>query len=187
MLLLFVLACAHGGARAPAEIPAATRVQPRFAPGDKFEIYVSNEPELSGQFQVAEDGAISFAPIGRVRVAGRTQAEVESEITSRLSDGYLRDPHVRLVNTSETRQLSVLGQVAKPGNFPFQEGLTLVQAVSLAGGLTRLARPSKVTLTRTTAQGRRTFTLDLGAIIDGRREDVVLAPGDVVFVPESPI
>jgi polysaccharide export outer membrane protein len=183
-VLLSGLAC-----RPPEDtpIPPAAPTEASFAPGDKFEILVSNEKEMSGKFQVAEDGSINFAPIGRVTVAGRTQAEVEAEIQRKLKDGYLRDPHVRVVNITETRQLSVLGLVAKPGNYPFQEGLTLVQAVSLAGGLKRLARPTRVTLTRTTANGRQTFVIDLAAIIAGKRQDVELAPGDVVFVPESPI
>lgn len=181
---LFVFACRP---TEEVEIPPAAPTDARFAPGDKFEILIPSEKELSGEFQVAEDGSINFAPIGRVKVAGRTQAEVEAEIQRKLKDGYLRDPHVRVVNITETRQLSVLGLVAKPGNYPFQEGLTLVQAVSLAGGLKPFARPTRVTLTRTTAKGRQTFVIDLEAIISGERKDVELAPGDVVFVPESPI
>jgi protein involved in polysaccharide export with SLBB domain len=81
----------------------------------------------------------------------------------------------------------VLGQVKDPGSYGFKERLTLVQAISLAGGLTAVASRRKVKLIRETANGRETFEIDLRRILDSKQEDLPLEPGDVVFVPESPI
>ncbi|MEM6996708.1 MAG: SLBB domain-containing protein, partial [Myxococcota bacterium] len=86
----------------------------------------------------------------------------------------------------ENREFTVLGQVNEPGSYPYKDGLKLLQAISIAGGMNPLAQQKRVQLTRETDNGRETFEIDVSAIIGGR-EDPVLAPGDVVFVPESPI
>jgi protein involved in polysaccharide export with SLBB domain len=156
--------------------------------GDGFEVRVFGEQDIGGVFQVQEDGSIDFPLIGRVQVAGKTQAELAALLEAQLGAGYLRDPQVTVVMTErENLEVSVLGEVARPGTFPFAEKLTLVQAISNAGGLTDLAHSRRVKLTRKGPTGRGTYEVSVKAITDGREEDILLQPGDIIFVPLAPI
>ena len=155
--------------------------------GDMIEIRVADEEELTGEYQVQEDGKIRFPWIGEVEVKGHSQSEIARAIETKLADGWLREPQVQVVITErENREVSVLGQVNEPGSYPYKDGLTLLQALSIGGGMNPLAQAKKVQLTRETDKGRETFEIDVTAIIAGG-DDPILAPGDVVFVPESPI
>lgn len=156
--------------------------------GDSFEVRVFGEPDVGGSFQVQEDGSIVFPLLGRIDVLGKTQGQLAALLQDQLANGYLRDPQVTVVMTGrENLEVSVLGQVQKPGTFPYVEKLTLVQAISDAGGLTDIAHKRRVKLTRQTDQGQKTFEVSVLAITEGREPDIMLQPGDIVFVPESPI
>lgn len=155
--------------------------------GDTFEVRVFGEPDVGGAFQVQEDGSIVFPLLGRIEVVGKTQGQLAALLQAELAQGYLRDPQVTVVMTArENLEVSVLGQVQKPGTFAYVEKLTLVQAISDAGGLTEIAHKRRVKLTRRTAQGQQTFEVSVLAITEGREADILLQPGDIVFVPESP-
>jgi polysaccharide export outer membrane protein len=159
-----------------------------LAPGDTFEVRVFGEEDIGGTFQVQEDGSIDFPLIGRVVVRGKTQGQVATLLEDALAAGYLRDPHVTVVLTArENLEVSVLGQVQHPGTFPYIERLSLVQAISDAGGLTDIAHARRVKLTRKTEAGVQTFDVSLKAITEGREADILLQPGDIIFVPESPL
>lgn len=195
ILLLLLLACVGvlGGCEPSIDttaIPDAVppEVIPRFAPGDEVEISVFEEEDLSGEFQVQEDGSIDYPLVGRVQVKGMTQSELQSKLEELLKDGYLVNPQVRVkVMERGNLEVSVLGEVQKPGTFPFKEGLTIIQAVSDAGGTTDLANERKVRLTRKTTEGTKTFEISLKQITAGKRRNELLQPGDIVYVPESPI
>lgn len=159
-----------------------------LAVGDRFEVRVFNEEDIGGAFQVQEDGTIDFPLIGRVVVLGNTQAELAALLEAKLAEGYLRDPHVTVILTArENLEVSVLGEVAQPGSFPYVEKLTLVQAISNAGGLTELAQLRRVKLTRKGPRGVATYEVSVKAITEGRAEDILLQPGDIIFVPLAPI
>jgi protein involved in polysaccharide export with SLBB domain len=155
-----------------------------LAIGDRFEVRVFGEPDVGGPFQVQEDGSIVFPLIGRVSVVGKTQAEIATMLERELGQGYLRDPNVTVILIGrENFEVSVLGQVQRPGTFPFVEKLTLVQAISDAGGLTELAQVRRVKLTRKGPGGAKTYEVSVKAITDGRAADILLQPGDIIFVP----
>jgi protein involved in polysaccharide export with SLBB domain len=117
--------------------------------GDVFEVRVFGQDHLGGTFQVQEDGTIVVPLLGPVDIDGKTKAEAAQLLEKLFGDGYLRDPHVTVVMTArENLEVSVLGQVQRPGTFPYAEKLTLVQAISEAGGLNDLAQSRKVKLTR---------------------------------------
>jgi protein involved in polysaccharide export with SLBB domain len=159
-----------------------------LGPGDIIEIRVTDQDELSGEYEVGEDGTIRFPWIENVEVAGRTRGEIAELIEQKLADGWLRQPQVSVrVLDRQNREVSVLGQVNEPGSFAFKERLTLVQAISLAGGMNPLAQTRKVKLIRETADGTKTYEIDVGAILESKRGDLPLEPGDIVFVPEAPI
>jgi protein involved in polysaccharide export with SLBB domain len=160
----------------------------QLGPGDVIEIRVTDQEELSGEYEVGEDGTIRFPWIENVEVAGHTRGEIGEIIEEKLADGWLRQPQVTVrVLDRQNREVSVLGQVNEPGSYSFKERLTLVQAISLAGGTNPLAQTKRVKLIRETAEGTKTYEIDVSAIIESKRVDVPLAPGDIVFVPEAPI
>jgi len=159
-------------------------------PGDALEIRVFDEDRFGGEFQVGDDGAIDFPMVGSLDVTGKTKDEVARLLEQRLADGFLNNPQVSVqVKQRGNREVSVLGQVNKSGSLDYRDGLTVVQAVSLAGGLGAFAAPSRVKVTRRTGVGDETVTFEvsLPAIVNGKAEDLVLRPGDIVFVPESRI
>ncbi|MCA9708290.1 MAG: polysaccharide export protein, partial [Myxococcales bacterium] len=162
--------------------------RPELGPGDIIEIRVTDQEELTGEYEVGEDGTIRFPWIEDVEVAGRTKGQLAEIIETKLADGWLRQPQVSVkVISRQNREVSVLGQVNEPGSYPFKERLTLVQAISLAGGMNPLAQAKRVKLIRETDAGRQTFEIDVREILESKREDLPLLPGDVVFVPEATI
>lgn len=187
--LLTLAACRQ---TTPLVMPEAgrTAASAGVSAGDALDIRVFDEERFDGEYQVGEDGAIDFPFVGSVVVRGKTKDEVARLLEQRLADGYLNAPHVTVqVKQRGNREVSVLGQVTTAGSLDYRDGLTLVQAVSLAGGLTAFAAPNRVKLTRRTGRGDETVTIEvsLSQIIDGKAEDLVLRPGDIVFVPESRI
>jgi protein involved in polysaccharide export with SLBB domain len=168
--------------------PNQRRTSAGLGAGDTLEIRVFDEERFDGEYQVGEDGAIDFPMVGSLAVRGLDKDAVAHLIEEKLADGYLNSPHVTVqVKQRGNREVSVLGQVNKAGSLDFRDGLTIVQAVSEAGGLTDFAAPKRVKLTRRTGNGDETITFEvsLSAIIEGRAEDLVLRPGDIVFVPET--
>lgn len=147
-----------------------------LASGDRVRITVYGEDRLSGEFAITTTGQISFPLIGNINVAGRTLADVQALIHDRLADGYLKDPRVTAEFTTY-RPYYVLGEVSRPGQFPYVDGLTLRQAIAAAGGFTYRA---KRTLVFIMAPGStEEYTVDLEH--DPNR---LVKPGEIVRVGE---
>jgi protein involved in polysaccharide export with SLBB domain len=177
-----------GPASTPVLPPVSTAGTQELGPGDVIEIRVTDQEALSGEYEVGEDGYIRFPWIENVEVAGHTRGEIAEIIESELADGWLRQPQVSVrVLDRQNREVSVLGQVNEPGSYPFKERLTLVQAISLAGGMNPLAQAKRVKLIRETAEGTKTYEIDVREILESKRADLPLEPGDIVFVPEAPV
>ncbi len=180
--------CASTASSLGPDRAGVVRQAPRFVPGDVFDVRVFDEEQLSGQFQVQEDGTIEFPLLGRLKVEGLTQGEAAASLEERLADGLLKSPSVTvIVIERKSVEISVLGEVAKPGTFPFVERLSLVQAISEAGGLGPVAAPRRVKLIRKGPDGPETYQISLEEITAGKARDIPLEPGDIVFVPESPL
>jgi polysaccharide export outer membrane protein len=186
VLLAFLVACAD---RAEGPYPVSQPPVPTDAavgPGDLFDIRVYGEPSLSANYEVAGDGTINFPLIGSVAVQGKTPPQIEKEIQARLAEGYLKRPSVSLrVTEYRSRKVSVFGQVRAPGTFPYSENMSVVEAISRAGGFTALAKKNAVRITRKSggevAESINVAVEDIG---QGRAPNFLLRPGDVVFVPE---
>jgi polysaccharide biosynthesis/export protein len=188
LALLFVgalVSCASSPANSSAPIDPAVD-QTALGPGDLFEVRVFGDKDLSGIYQVATDGTISFPFLGRVTVVDKEPTRVAVELADGLRDGgYLRDPHVTLLVTqANSKRISVLGAVAKPGTLPIIAGITIVQAVSQAGGFTPLASKDDTVVTRRLGGKLQRYRITVSEITRGNADDFVLRPGDIVFVPE---
>ncbi len=152
--------------------------------GDVFEVRVFRQKDLSAEYRVNSEGSINFPLIGKVVVTGKTPVAVEDEIRTRLADGYLRDPQVSvLVKEYNSKTISVFGEVRKTGTLSYAEGMTIVDAISQAGGFTDMARKNAVTVTRKGPKHSKRYTVPVESIGQGKATNFFVRPGDVVFVP----
>lgn len=167
-------ACAAGGASG---LPPAPQVEVatayELASGDKVRINVYGHPDISGEFDVDGAGTITFPLLGQVPAAERTVSELKGDIREQLDQNYLVDPRVS-VEVLNYRPFYILGQVQRPGSYPYQPGMTVRQAVALAGGYTRRARTSPVKLIRPEEGGSSEYRAEEGTPI---------LPGDTIEVP----
>lgn len=154
--------------------------------GDVFEVRVFGEKDLSGRYQVAADGNIIFPFLGTLPVAGKETTAVANEISSKLkTGGFLNDPQVSIfLEQSNSKRISVLGAVAKPGTLAIVPGMTVVQAVSQAGGFTNLASKDDTVVTRRVKGKLEKYRILVSEIARGNASDFPLRAGDIVFVPE---
>ncbi|MBO6937194.1 MAG: polysaccharide export protein [Deltaproteobacteria bacterium] len=178
------IACASGTTTQQTVDPGSDDTT--LGPGDSFEVRVYGEEDLSSKYRVAQDGSIDFPLIGRIQVASREPTEVQAMIAQRLRDGgILVEPQVSvLVESYESKRVSVMGAVSQSGTFPMRSGLTVVQAISLAGGFTPLADRNSTVVTRGEGDALRRFRIRVDDVTRGEADDFRLRSGDIVYVPE---
>jgi protein involved in polysaccharide export with SLBB domain len=146
-----------------------------LALGDVVSIHVFDESDLSfGRVPITDAGTILFPFIGEVAARGRTTAQVQQSIVAGLKPDYLVDPKVT-VSIVEYRPFFLTGEVARPGSIPYQPGLTLRQAITIAGGLTERASPSRINVVPQEGSGGPTR---IGL-------DYLINPGDTITIEES--
>lgn len=145
--------------------------------GDTINIRVHGEPDLTFDTKIGTNGTILYPFLGEVKVKGRTAAEVRWLIVSGLKGDYLLNPEVD-VSVIEYRPFFILGEVNEPKDYPYQPGLTVAQAIAIAGGLTERASESGIELKRKLNDGKTEVkgNIDL---------DEPLQPGDIITVKQS--
>lgn len=176
-LLLITSACAsRGGAQVPD--PAVTADLPTYSyalsGGDRLRVVVFGDPSLGGEFTIGGSGFIALPLIGEVDVRGLTSTELQGRITARLADGYLKDPRVS-VEVLSTRPFYILGEVNKPGQYPFANGLTVAGAVAQAGGYTYRAKTGRVLIKHAGQDAEADVAVSASTMV---------APGDTIRVRE---
>jgi len=151
-----------------------------------FDVRVYGEEDLTGTYRVASDGTIDYPLLGTLSVQGMTPTDVTRLIEKGLVDGqFLKAPNVSVfVKEYTSKKISVFGQVNKPGTLQYVDGMSIVEAISNAGGFTPMAKPNDVTVTRVVEGEKKQFLVPVEAIGEGRASNFVLRPGDIVFVPE---
>jgi polysaccharide export outer membrane protein len=157
-----------------------------LGPGDVFTLDMVGEKDLPRDYQVASDGTVDFPYVHRMKVQGLEPQQVARTVRERLiAQRILIDPSI-IVSVKEynSKRVTVLGQVQRPGSFPLTTGMTLVQAISNAGGLNAIANGERVNLTRKDKQGATTVVLSFDSITDGRSPDIPLQAGDQIYVHE---
>lgn len=165
----------------PAELPADDRV----GVDDIFDVRVYGEADLSSTYRVASDGTIDFPLAGRIPVAGLRTGDIQQRLTERLGNGYLKDPQVTVsMKEWNSRKVSVLGQVQKPGPVAYHPHMTIIDAIALAGGFTGIAAKNSVSLRREGGGRVESRVYRVADITEGRSNNIVVLPGDVVVVEE---
>jgi len=157
-----------------------------IGPGDILKITVYGEADLSGEYQVSLDSTIMFPFIGEVSVEGLNNITLALEIARRLRSGYLVSPQVTVfIHEFVSKRIFVLGQVKKSGNFPMRNRMSIIEAVSLAGGFTDFADINNVVVTRKDKENKEVrFVVNIRSIVNGQEENFYLQPGDIIFVRE---
>lgn len=157
-----------------------------IGPDDIFRMQIVGEKDLPDEYQVSSDGSVDLPYIHRVQAAGLEPQQLAKTIRERLiAERILKDPSVIVaIKEYRSKKITVLGQVQKPGSFSFSSGMTLLQAVSLAGGFTSIAKTDRVNLTRRTKTGSKTVALSIDSITEGRSPDIALQAGDAIYVGE---
>ena len=155
--------------------------------GDKLNIQVYREKDLTGIFTVDLSGNISYPLLGEVHVQGLSLEDLRKYLINRLGKDYLVNPQLQVdLDKSLNKSVSILGQVQKPGNYDFAPDMTLVRLISEAGGFTPIAAPKHVKITRLMKDGKKkTVIVDVDSIMNGKSEDISLQSSDLVMVPES--
>lgn len=184
-LVCLFLACGGGIDNSRVQLPPPIQ-STSVGPDDVFVLRIVGEKDLPDEYQVASDGTVDLPYIHRLKVSGLEPHEIARAVRERLiAEEILRDPSVVvMIKEYRSKKITVLGQVQKPGSFPLTSGLTLLQAVSLSGGFTSIAKTDHVRLTRKLKNGAKTVVLSVDSITDGRSPDVPLQAGDVLYVSE---
>lgn len=163
LAILFMLTTAAG---------AQTLTEYRLGPGDKLGVKVFGNADISGEFEIDSAGYIAFPLAGRLTAAGLTVNELQSGLAEILNRDFIVDPRIS-IEVLNYRPFFILGEVNKPGSYPYVSGLTVRQAVALGGGFNRRARTSSMTIIRQTPDGHVSLRAKL---------DDIVFPGDTLEI-----
>jgi polysaccharide export outer membrane protein len=165
--------CAPGRDLPP--MPARSGNEYRLGPGDMVRIITYGEDPLTGEFRVNDQGGIALPLAGTIRAAGRTPHELENAVAAALTKGdMLKKPSVS-VEVATYRPIYVLGEVNKPGQYPYQPGMTVVSAAAVAGGFTYRAVEDYASVVR---------VVDGDSVEGKASRQALVQPGDVITVFE---
>ncbi len=157
----------------------------RVGVDDVFDVRVYGEAELTGTYRVATDGTIDYPLTGRLSVAGLRSGQIQELLVTKLQDRFLKNPQVTVtIKERNSQKIIVFGQVAKPGQVGYYPNMTIVDAIASAGGFTGIAAKNSVNLRREVAGKIQTHIYPVADISEGRSQNVMVLPGDVLVVDE---
>ena len=179
--LFFILAACQSAAPAGPRGPVGQQVEQQGAigaytlgNGDQLRITVFGQPDLSGQFEVDGTGAISLPLVGQVQALGLTTPELEKRIVGMLEGDYILNPRVS-AEVINYRPFYILGEVNRPGEYPFTSGLTVLNAVAASGGFTYRANKKVVYIKSVDSSEEQAFELTTSTVV---------RPGDTLRIGE---
>jgi polysaccharide export outer membrane protein len=192
LLLAFAssqLAAADGPSAPPNSNPPKEQADYVLQPYDLIQVVVFQEPDLARDVRLSQDSTINLPLIGTVDLAGKTVRTAQEAIRSLYDRDYLVNPQINVTVTEYAKQtVNVLGSVNTPGaiSIPPEQPLKLLDAITRAGGFTRLADRKRIKLTRLNGDGKTSTTvINADDIIQSNTADTwVLSKGDVIYVPE---
>ena len=190
LTVLALAACSSGPPNAP--VSRALADSPYvIGPGDELSVFVYQSPQLSlPDVAVRPDGRISLPLIPDIVAAGKTPTQLASEIEGRLQK-YVRDPNVSVIMRNfigpPDRQVRVIGEATDPAAIPYRKGMTLLDVMIATKGLTRYAAGNRALIVRNIGGREETIHVRLSDLIkDGDvKQNVAMAPGDTLIIPES--
>ena len=192
LLSLLLAGCASTGYSSAGAPPAGDQVVEAYRIGvdDMVQVAVWGRPELGITAPVRPDGMISVPLLGDVKAGGRTPTEVSADIQTRLAE-YVKSPQVAVILT-ELRsheylsRVRVTGAVRQPVSIPYRQGMTVLDAVLAAGGVTEFAAPNRSSLYRRSGDGTASYQVNLQEILNNGdlTTNFNVAPGDVITVSE---
>lgn len=156
-----------------------------IGPDDEVIVTVWKEPDISRTVPVRPDGKISLPLLNDVQAGGLTPMQLTAEITARLAK-FISAPQVTVIVSRVTPQrIFVTGEVARAGAYPLTPTMTILEAVSIAGGLTPFAKQSKIYVLRTENSKQSRIPVNYKEVLNGHRpeQNIVLKSGDTVVVP----
>lgn len=161
----------------------------KISASDLLAITVYQDKEMNREVRVSQNGDISFPLAGEVQVGGHSTIEAEQILSEKLKE-YLVNPQVSIfIKEYGNKSVFVLGQVNKPGSYalPTESKMTVLEAVSLAGGFTPIAAPDRTKVIRKSGGKSESIRVEVSAItrFGQKDKDVVLQPNDIVYVPQS--
>jgi polysaccharide biosynthesis/export protein len=169
-VMLPLAACSQGSSLPLLEQSKVDTNTYRLGAGDKLHVVVAGADDLTADYVVGDNGAVSMPLIGDVKANGLTRAQLEQEIETKLSQGYIKNPKVS-VSILGYRPFYIYGEVTKPGEYPYAAGMRVTSAVATAGGYTYRAQEGYVVVTR---DGKDSRALP----------NMLIQPDDVIRVPE---
>ena len=149
-------------------------VAPTLQPGDKIKVIVFGEDRLTGEFEIDPAGFVSLPLAGTIKAGGLSKQQLEQTLTKKFRSEYLRDPKVT-VDVSAFKPFYILGEVTKPGEYPYKGGLNAMSALALAGGTTYRASRSTILIQHPGESNFKEYPLS---------PMIPIAPGDLIKVPE---
>jgi len=157
----------------------------RLGPDDILKVTVYREDDLNRTVRISYDGNMSFPLLGKVKAVDCTVVELEDKLTEGLGK-FIKSPQVTIF-IEEYGTITVAGQVAKPGSFHLKGRLTVIEAISLAGGFTKIASRNDVKIMRDENGDKKAIRIRVADISQqgDTSKDISLRRGDIVFVPES--
>src|SRR5687767_1873732 len=174
--LLALAGCSGKRHPPPKNLPAPI-TSTVVGPGDVFEVNILGEKDIGKDYRVQPDGTVRFPYLERIKVEGLEPQQIEDLLKSQLMERQiLKNPQVTLiVKQYNSKKVSIIGAVQKPGPIPWTEGLKLVDALSQAGWFTNLGDANHIILTRRVASGKTvTAYISVDAITDGAQADIPL-------------
>jgi polysaccharide export outer membrane protein len=155
-----------------------------IGPSDVLTVTVWKEPSLSGNLLVRPDGMISMSLLGDVQASGMTPLQLANQIAAKLKK-YIQDPNVSVVLTQiNSKKVFLLGEVQKRGPVDMTPGMTVLQAIASAGGLTDFANTKKIYILRDEAGNHQKIPVRYKEALKGNSElNLVLKSGDTIVVP----
>ena len=155
----------------------------RIGPEDVLHISVWGNQELTRDMPVRPDGKISMPLIQDIQAEGLTAEELSDVIQQKLT-AFIKDPRVAVIVTEvKAPKVFVIGQVTRPGTFPLRGDLSVLQALSLAGGFTPFASPKEIKLLRNKGGNQEILEINYYDMIDEGEGNYMLTPGDTIVVP----
>lgn len=185
LALLLLASCYATPQRTSTAGTSGQTSEDRIGVDDVFDVRVYGEPDLTGTYRVANDGTIDFPLAGRLAVIGLRTGEIQTLLRDKLRDGMLRNPQITVtVKERNSQKITVFGQVTKPGQVGYYPNMTIVDAIASAGGFTGIAAKNSVNLRREVAGKIETHIYPVADIAEGRSQNVMVLPGDVLVVDE---